>query len=225
MKRIFLLAAAMAAATPAVAQVGPPAAPGAIEAQPVESGRLAAATAVVEYLWPLGTFERLMRGPMDQLMDSMFDIRLSDLAPGMNEDGKKTKQSGSDMTLREMMAKGDPHFDERMKITDRVLVEELVPILSRVEPAVQAGLSRAYARKFTVEQLGEMRRFFATPAGGAFASESMLLWMDPEIVTAMVGVVPEVMKEMPRIGQKLQEATAHLPPPPEPPKERRKSRR
>jgi hypothetical protein len=223
MKRFFLLAAAIAAA-PAEAQVVPPSAPSAAEAPPVEPQRLAAATAVVGYLWPLGTFERVMRGPMDQLMESMFDMRLSDLVPALTEDGK-TKPPEADMTLREMITKGDPHFDERMKITSRVMMDEMGPILSRVEPAVQAGLSRAYARKFTVEQLVEMRRFFATPAGGAFARESMLLSMDPEIMTAMAGLIPEAMKEMPRVSQKLQEATAHLPPPPKPPKERRKSRR
>lgn len=226
MKRFFLLAAVIAAA-PAAAQVGPPAAPSAAEAQPIEPQRLAAAAAVVQYLWPLGTFERIMRGPADQIMESMFDMRLSDFVPVPAEDGK-TKPPEADMTLREMMAAGDPHFEERMKITNRIIMDEAGPILSRVEPAVQAGLSRAYARKFTVEQLVEMRRFFATPAGGAFARESMLLAMDPEIMTAMAGVIPEAMKEMPRVSLKLQEATAHLPPPPEPPKhpkERRKSRR
>jgi hypothetical protein len=225
MKRVFLLAAAIAAATPAAAQVGPPAAPSAAVAEAVDPQRLAAATAVVEYLWPLGTFERIVRGPMDQMMSSMFDMRLSDIAPGLEEDGKKSRPAEADMSLREMMAKGDPHFDERMKITNRVMMEEMVPMMGRMEPAVRTGLSRAYARKFTVEQLEEMRRFFATPAGGAFARESMLLSIDPEIMTAMAGFIPEMMKEMPRIGEKLQQATAHLPQPPEPKKGRGKSRR
>ena len=238
MKRILLMAAAIAA-TPVAAQVGPPPAPsppassppasspGA--AQPVEPQRLAAATAVVEYLWPLGTYERMMRGTMDQMMDQMlapmFDMPMGDIAQGKDEDGKTMKPAEAAMTLREAMAEADPHFQERMKITNRVMMEEMLPIMSRVEPAVRAGLARAYARKFSVEQLGEMSRFFATPAGGAFARESMLLWMDPEIMAAMSGFMPDMLKEMPRIGRKLEEATAHLPPPPAPPKERRKSRR
>lgn len=229
MTRIFLLVAAALAAAPAAAQVGPPAAQGAATAQPIEPQRLAAATAVVEYLWPLGTYERMMRGSMDmmanQMMASVFDMRLGDLAGGLGDDGEKMKPGEADMTLREAMAKSDPHFQERMAITNRVLMEEMLPVMGRVEPAVRTGLSRAYARKFDVAQLGEMRRFFATPAGGAFARESMVLWMDPEIMSAMSGFMPEMMKEMPRIVQKVGEATAHLPPPPAPSGERRKPRR
>lgn len=230
MKRILLIAAALAAA-PASAQVAPPAAASPAPALPVEPQRLAAATAVVEYLWPNGTYERVMRGSMDQManqmMASMFDMRLGDIAPGLDENGEKLSDAESAMTLRQAMAGVDPHFEERMKITNRVMMEEMIPIVGRIEPSIRAGLSRAYARKFSVEQLGDMRRFFATPAGGAFAGESMLLWMDPEIMTALGAVMPEMMKEMPRIAEKLAAATAHLPMPvpPAPAGKKRKSRR
>ena len=59
-------------------------------------------------------------------------------------------------------------------------------------------------------------RGFATPVGGRYASDSMLLAMEPEMVSAMTKFVPDFMKAMPGIMKKVEKATAHLPPPPKP---------
>ena len=109
-----------------------------------------------------------------------------------------------------------------MRITQKVVVGEMVPLMTRLEPAVREGLSKAYARKFTLDQLGELNRFLASPTGRAFGAESMMIWMDPEIMTTLMGVGPDLMKEMPAIMKKVQAATAHLPLPPTP--EQRKKR-
>ena len=55
--------------------------------------------------------------------------------------------------------------------------------------------------------------FFATPTGKAYAADSMIIFMDPEVMSKMTTMMPEMMKQMPAITAKLKEATAGLPPP------------
>ena len=114
---------------------------------------------------------------------------------------------------KEMMEKADPDYRERFRITNKVMMEELIPLLTRVEPEVREALVRAYARKFSAEQLTELNRFFATPAGRYYASESMITFVDPEVTSLMGKLGPDVVREMPRIMEKVKAATAHLRPP------------
>ena len=216
----MILAAALAA-TPVIAQTNPP--PASEAAEPIDAQRLAAARTTVDQVWPIGTYERMMRGAMDQqteqMTDAMFDMRLGDVVPE-GADGKPLKIGEANRTMRETMAEADPHFEERMKITNRLIMNEMIPLMNRLEPGIREGLARAYARKFTGDQLGEMNRFFATATGGLYARESMAMWMDPEIASAIDRFMPEMVKEMPRIMDQVKAATAHLPPPPAPPARR-----
>lgn len=101
-----------------------------------------------------------------------------------------------------------------MRITNKVMMGEMGAIMSKVEPAVRDGLANAYARKFTAAQLRDLNRFFETPTGRFYAAESMMLFMDPEVMKSSMAMVPDLMKAMPAIGEKVKQATAHLPPPP-----------
>src|SRR5688572_6983620 len=120
------------------------------------------------------------------------------------------------------MAKTDPHFQERFSIMNRVTMSSLIPIMNRLEPDIRDGMARVYARKFSAEQLADMNNFFATPSGRAYASESMMLFVDPEIMSLIGKFGPELAKEMPQIMQQVKEATAHLPPPPRPSRRKRR---
>ncbi|MEA3001784.1 MAG: hypothetical protein QOH81_572 [Sphingomonadales bacterium] len=216
MKHLIALAAA-AFAAPALAQ--PPAqapsetpAPAAIDPE-----RLGLARTTIDSVWPLGTYQRMMTGTMDRMMDSvmqsMADMKLGDMIPAGPAGGKPIDPKIANATFRETMARADPHFQERMRITNHVMMSEMVPIMSKFEPELREGLARAYARKFTAGQLNEMNRFFATPAGRFYASESMLTMMDPEVMGMMGKFAPEFVKAMPAIMAKVEQATAHLPRP------------
>lgn len=218
----MLIAFAMAAAgTPAVAQpaalVAPPpaAAPPVVMPAPVDPARLAVARQTADYVWPLGTYQRMMSGPMmDGLIQSILSMRLSDIMPPGTAGAKGVDPKDANATLNDMVAKGDPYFQERIRAATRVLATELVPVFATVEPALRDGLAHAYARRFTVEQLNEMNRFFATPAGRAYASESMLVMMDPDVIRSMIRAAPALMQAMPQISAKIGEAEKQLPPPP-----------
>ena len=75
------------------------------------------------------------------------------------------------------------------------------------------GLASAYAGRFDTKQLQEMNAFFATPTGRAYAADSYIVMMSPEVMSKMQGLVPRLMKEMPAVIEKVKAATASLPEP------------
>ena len=202
----------------AVAAPAPAAAPTA-QVQ-LDPARLALAKTTVDQVWPLGTYQRMMSGSFDQMMDgmmaSMLDMKAGDMVGPLLPQGEAGDQARGElggMSMREIMAKADPHFEERMRITNRTMMAEMIPVLSKLEPAIRDGLARAYAGKFTAAQLGDLNAFFATPTGRVYATESLVLFTDPEVMKMMASATPELMKAMPAIMQKVQAATAHLPAP------------
>ncbi|RSY85992.1 DUF2059 domain-containing protein [Sphingomonas koreensis] len=207
MMRTALTAAALAFAAPAIAQTAP------ATAAAADPARLAAAEKAVASLVPEGIYMKMMRNQFPRMMDAMM-AQMMGQTP--NEMGMPEAGADGDKPMRETAAKADPHFEERMRIMTRVMGEEMGTVFEKIEPRVRIGLSRAFARKFTIEQLDAQNAFFATPAGKAFANEYLTTFMDPEVMQEMMAAMPEMMKAMPAIMAKVEAATKHLPPPPAP---------
>lgn len=207
MKLFYLSLALGAMAMPAAAAPTTPETPAAATKATIDPERLALASKAVESIWPIGTAERMMRGMMDNMQQSvlggMLDSTAADLGIEVeNDDGR---------TLREKIAEKDPHFEERFRITNEVMGQEMMRIFAQMEPAMRTGLANAYARRFTVVELTEINRFFASPAGASYARQSMELITDKEFTEEMMAAGPQMMKQMPAIIEKLKKATAHLP--------------
>ncbi|MEP3225394.1 MAG: DUF2059 domain-containing protein [Parasphingorhabdus sp.] len=181
----------------------------------IDPARLSAAQNTVNYLFPLGTYERMMRGTMDQMMDQMMmgmgNMRMGDLAGAGGVAREDVPGEFGDKTLAELATEMDPHYEERTKISTKVIMDEMVNMMITMEPAVRSALTNIYARKFTVGQLDEMNSFFATDTGSAFARDYMMVFVDPEMMQSMMSMVPEMMQAMPAIMKKVEDATAHLP--------------
>lgn len=205
--RAVLTAAALAFAAPAIAQTAP------ATAAAADPARLAAAEKAVASLVPEGIYMKMMRNQFPRMMDAMM-AQMMGQTP--NEMGMPEAGADGDKPMRETAAKADPHFEERMRIMTRVMGEEMGTVFEKIEPRVRTGLARAFARKFTIEQLDAQNAFFATSAGKAFANEYLTTFMDPEVMQEMMAAMPEMMKAMPAIMAKVEKATAHLPAPPEP---------
>lgn len=203
-----------AQASPAPVDAATPAAQG-----PVDPARLTAARPVVEKLWPLGTYRRMMdsvmTGMMQQIMNQMFDMRAGDFAKAAGASGADADAVG-DKTLGELASEVDPHFRERTSIATDVMMKEMIPLIEKLEPGIREALASVYARKFSAAQLADMNAFFATPSGTAFAGEFMMTFVNPELMGQMQSFVPELMAAMPGITAKVEAATAHLPPPVKP---------
>lgn len=182
---------------------------------PIDPARLAAARHVVDQVWPLGTYKRMMDKTLDAIMDStmqsMFNMKLGDFSAAAGISPEQRAKLG-EATMGEVMLKADPHYRERAQITMTVMMDEMVGLMTQVEPDVRDALSRAYARRFTETQLADLIRFFSTETGKVYAAESMMLFSDPEMMKAMQSFTPRLMQAMPSIMAKAQKATARLPP-------------
>lgn len=220
--RILLAAAAAALLLPAPARAQAESvaadAPDAARADPapIDPARLAAAETIVAKVFPLGTYKKLMGDTMDRLMGSMMDgvmgMPLAQIAAmgGLEPDQAAALEEAS---LAEIMAIYDPHFRERTQVGMRAMMDSMAGLMTDYEPRIQAGLARAYARKFDAKQLADLNAFFATPTGRVYAAESMALYMDPEIMNEMQAFMPDMMKRMPDLVKAMTDATAHLPKP------------
>ena len=209
MIRMFALTAALGAATPAIAQQAPTP-PVAATPAAVDPTRLAIAERVVAALVPEGVYARMMRDQMPAIMDGM-------MAEMMGKTGNQLGiPDGGDETMGEVAAKVDPAFEERQRISTRVMYQEMGALMSEMEPIVRDGLAKSFARRFDRQQLADMDAFFVTPSGKAFADEYLLLMADPEMMKGMMELAPRFIQAMPEIERKIEAATAHLPPAPEP---------
>ena len=144
---------------------------------------------------------------MSGVVERVLAMNPADLAP------KGAKDKAAAGSLREQIANDDPHFDERMRITRRVIGEELVKVSAAVEPKLREGLARSIARRFDDRQLQEINAFLATDSGRAFGSQSMQMWVDPDVMRSMFTAFPDMFAAMPGAMQRLESETAHLPKP------------
>lgn len=210
MIRVAALAASLALTAPTHAQTAPESVAPAAAPDPA---RLAAAEKAVAALVPKGIYLKMMRDQFPQMMDAMMAQMMGKTA---DELGVPAAEGDGGKTMGEAAASADPHFQERMKIMTRVMSEEVGLVFDKIEPRVRTGLSRAFARRYTTAQLGELNAFFATPTGAIFADQYLLTFMDPEVMQEMMAATPEMIKAMPEMMKKVEVATAHLPPPPAP---------
>jgi hypothetical protein len=179
-----------------------------------DAERLKLAETMAAKIIPTGSYQKMMRDMAGQMADGMvaqmmgMDAAVFAKAEGDDPAGVEGKSLG------ELAAQKDPHFKERMDIMMKVMFDEMGTLMSAMEPAARTGLAKVYARKYTTPQLKDMNAFFATPSGSAFAADFISTFTDKELMTAMMGEMPKIMEAMPAIMKKVEEATAHLPPPP-----------
>ena len=182
--------------------------------------RLALSRVAVKVLFPDGTYARMMDGMAQGIMDRVLDLSDADFG----KPGAKGQQADTTSWRQEAM-KDDPHFEERMRISARVMTEEFGKIAGLIEPRIREGLARSMARRFSDRQLADINAFLATDSGKAFGSQSMAMWIDSDVLRGMMQSLPEVIAAMPAAMERVEAATAHLPKPkpkpaPEPPRKR-----
>ena len=170
--------------------------------------RLVLAKTSVNGLFPDGTYARMMDGMLHGLADRVMNMSEADFVKPAS--GKPADT----MTLRQKMAKDDPYFEERMKVMQRVVGEELAKFAAIIEPKIRDGLARSMARRFDEKQLADINAFLATDTGREFGRQSMAMYVDPDVMRAMMGSFPEMMKAMPAAMQRIETETSKLPKPP-----------
>lgn len=153
--------AALTLAMPAAAlaqQATPPATAAAL----IEPARLAAARQVIDLIMPPATRAAMIR--------SMLDPMLTNIRQGMMQAPVFADAIGRDQRARAT-------FDTFMTRQN----EKTMAMLEADLPSMVEAMSRAYARRFTVAQLGDLRTFFGTPTGQVYMREASTLMSDPDV--------------------------------------------
>lgn len=182
---------------------------------PEQEARMPAAELVVESIFPAGTYAKMMNDTMKPMMDGMMGSFM-DLP--INEIAKLTGLYGEDMpelgegSVNEIMAILDPAFQDRTKLITDVTIQLVTDTMSQIEPGYRAGLARAYAVRFTQDELTDLNAYFSTPTGAKYAGESMLIFTDPQVMSAMNEMMPAMMSMMPNMMEEIAKASEQFPP-------------
>ena len=214
MGTLALLVSSPVAAQTVVSAQGAPAQDPKVAA--ANSARLAVAQRIAGKLLPDGVYRKMMDGTLDQMIEAttkqFLDIPARDIAgiAGLGRDQVSTMSAAS---IREIASIMDPAFEERIGLINKTMMPAMIDLVSKMEPQIREGLAEAYATRFDAAQLTELDAFFATPTGGRYASESMLVYTDPAMLSRMQAMMPEMMKAMPDIMEKIVKASEALPKP------------
>ncbi len=166
------------------------------ELPPIEPARLSLAERTTAALIPSGSLEKMM----DNLYGKMLRTVLgemgsnSDLMLSIKTGVESEKIAALDANTKNAVADlFDPHRKEREAQVIKVVRPLISEALADIEAPMRAGLAKAYARKFSADQLTELNSFFATPTGQSFAGESLALQADPEVMLAVVKAIPPMV--------------------------------
>lgn len=214
----FLAGAALAAMPLAVSagDTGPSASAPATVTPTADPARLKAAEKTVDLVFPTGTYAKVMQGSLDALlgpaMDSLAPLTAYDLASQTGA-SVESLQKLDPKVLAEVQAIYDPYLRERTEGGMRAMMGHMTTLMNTMEPDVRQGLKRAYANRFDVKQLDELNTFFATPTGKAYAEQSMLIFLDPEIMQTMQKMMPALIQQMPAMESAAKEVAGKFPAP------------
>lgn len=183
-----------------------------------QEARLPAAQAVANKVVPDGVYARVMDdmlpamlGPMASLVSSSNGMSAEALSQRL---GLTAEHLGklSEAERLEITGLLDPAYDQRGEVALNAMMAPLRDILGAVEPALRNGIARAYAARFDPAELAAIGDFFATPAGARFAGELLPLFSDPQVMSASMEIVPQVMERLPQMTGAMGAAMSALPP-------------
>ena len=179
-----------------------------------DPARLELARLSAQPMWPDGAYGNMMKGLLGGMFDRVMLMKASDFA-ALSDKVRTTGANAAkaDLSIHDQAAANDPHFDQRMAAMRDILDQEMIRISAVVDPRMRDGLARAMARRFDVRQLTDINAFFATPSGHAMASQYMQLWLDPDMIRSMTGSLPQMMKLMPEMSERLKAVQAEYPKP------------
>lgn len=183
---------------------------------PEQEARMPMAEQVVGRIFPAGTYVKMMNETMKPMMDNMMS---SIMGLPINEIAKLTgvmtpeMESMGEGSVEEIMAILDPAFEDRNRVIASVTLDLITDTMKQIEPSYRTGLARAYAVRFTTDELAELNTYFSTPTGSKYAAESMLIFADPQVMSAMNEMVPAMLNMMPSMMEKIAAANEQFPNP------------
>jgi hypothetical protein len=180
-----------------------------------DPARLALARTAVGAMWPDGAYGKMMTGLMGGMIDQAMQLKESDFASLAGKAPKTpAAANGKELSLHDQAMAKDPYFDQRVAAIREAVTEEIGKLSAVIDPRMREGLSRSMARRFDERQLADINIFFATSSGRALAGQYLQLWADPDTLRSLIGSMPDMMKLMPEMMQKVKAADDKFPKPP-----------
>ena len=184
------------------------------DATPIDPQRLSLAQKTTAQIMPDGIYAKMMNDLMGKMMGSLFAQPggMSDLEISLTT-GVEASEANLDEAKRKAITDLlDPNHAKRATVMQDSLKPMMDKMARTIEPPMREGLARAYARKFSAEQLTELNSFLATPTGSFYASESFLLQADPEVMQAVFSAMPAMLGDFINPGADIEKAMAAIPP-------------
>ncbi len=144
----------VAAQTPTVPPTAPVAAP--------DAARVAAAGRLLDVILPPATREETLRGMMQPMVDN--------LRSSMTQNADFQAALDQNVKLKIL-------FDQFVAKQE----QRIGAMMHDMLPGMVTVMTNAYARRFDVAQLNEIRRFFETPTGRAYMQASLTIMSDPDV--------------------------------------------
>jgi hypothetical protein len=204
MKHLVSIALTLGIATPAFAQQPPLVADkrplvansaplDARAAETLDPARVTAARTLLDVVMPPakrdGMIDSMMRGMMANLSQAMLG------SPQMKA-----------------AFEADPRAGEIFqKFFQRQQANSLTALKANF-PGMMEAMARAYARRFTVTQMGEMRTFFETPTGQVYIGQAATIVNDPDVAKWQRDLMTKEMGKMPAEIEAMMAEIKALPP-------------
>jgi len=182
-----------------------------------QEARLPAAQALADRMVPDGVYAeviddtlQVMLGPlMTMVSGRATDATLLSMRLGFQAEDIAALSEAERLEIAALL---DPAHAERAEAATAAMMVPLRDIMVAVEPRLRTGLARAYAARYDQTELAAIDAFFATPAGRRFAGELLPIFADPQVVSASLETLPQIMERLPQITEAITAAMATLPP-------------
>lgn len=188
-----LLLALAAIATPIAAATPATPAPAPSPAEAIDPARLDAARSLLETLMP---------PPRRQMMlDGLLTASTAMTIRAMQSNPALMGMFGKDDRVRPIV--------ERFMNWQR---SDFATTLQGALPDMMVAMQRAYARRFTVPEMTELKAFFSTPTGRAFMDKGTTIMADPDVAAWQARLMRTQMAKMPDATRALAAEIMALPP-------------
>lgn len=181
-----------------------------------QEARLPLARQVVGAMTPEGFYadimDEMMSGMLQPLFDMVGDEGIAEEVLEQQVGLTPEEQANlSEEARAQAVSLLDPAAKERAGAVMSATTKLMRDLSREIEAPFRDGLSRAFAVRFSDAELRDVQGFFATPSGASFARQSVALYSDPQVMGAMMSVMPKVMENVPQMMEGVERATANLP--------------
>ncbi|WBY07195.1 DUF2059 domain-containing protein [Sphingomonas sp. 7/4-4] len=169
-----LLAGALVLVLSPMAPAGAQTAP--VAAAP-EPARLAAAQALIEQIMPADRREAMI----EQMVRPML---------------ANAREAMANAPMFADMARDNPKLATAMNGFMDEEFERSIATTKAAMPALFDAMARAYARRFTLDQMRDIGNFFRTPSGRLYVETAPTIMSDPDVMAAQRAMMTQTMSGM-----------------------------